>query len=230
MRTDIQNYYETNRYLDNIIEDHEYLKRDSVIMKVKKDNTWFVCNRNSDDFDNIFNDKYVKFWEVNNISYLNFSNCDNIEFLCILPLDNYNKRHQTILNKYKQKYIDELLIKNIELSNKDMTGIKKQYRNIYYEQWKEFLETLNHIEHLEEKIYDYSKKIFYAPKDKEWFYEMTRDTIWKHKKWNKEQKVIFIILRDYIRFRKYTLKSKYPFDKGNIKNKIKRLIRNFYKP
>lgn len=77
MKTDIQIYYDTNRNLDNIVPDYEYAERDSVIMKVKKDNTWFVCNRNSDDFDTIFNDKYVAFWEIDSISYLAFSNCDN---------------------------------------------------------------------------------------------------------------------------------------------------------
>jgi len=211
------------------MKEDDDIQRYSIIMKVKKDNTWFICNRNSNDFDSIFNDKYVKFWEIGNISSLKFSECDSVEILEYVPLDNYNRRHQTILNEYKQKYIDKMSLEDIELSNKSMTQIKKQYRNIYYEQYKDLLKSLKDIESINDKIYEYAKKLFYTDKDNSWFYEMTRDEIWRNKKWSKEQKVIFIILRDHIYYKKYHLKTHYPFYKGQIKHEINSLVRKIYK-
>lgn len=204
----------------------KYNNRESYILKVKKDNCYFICNRNSDDFDNIFNDKYVKFWEVNKVSQLKFSNADFCEILQILPLDNYKRRHQNILNDIKQKYIDELQISNIELSNKQMTNIRQSYRNIYYQQFIDFLTIKHNINNLYDKLYDYGKKIFYKSNNHS-FFMMTYDEIWHNDKLTDEEKVICIILRDYIYDMKYNKHSKYPFLKGNIKYTINHLIRIF---
>lgn len=207
----------------------ELNKRESYILKVKKDNCYFICNRNSEDFDNIFNDKYVRFWEVNNVSQLSFSNADFCYILEIVQLDNYKRRHQNILNIIKKKYIDELQLNDIELSNKQMTDIRKSYRSIYYKQFIDFLTIKHNIENLDKKLYDYGKRIFYKTNNNS-FFNMTYDEIWHNEKLTDEQKVICIMLRDYIHRRKYETLSKYPFDKGNIKWRIKYIIKYFDRP
>lgn len=208
---------------------NDYIERESYILKVKKDNCYFICNRNSEDFDLIFRDKYVQFWEVNKVSQLNFSDADFCEILSILPLDNYKRRHQNILNDIKKRYIDELQLNNIELSNKQMTNIRKSYRSLYYRQFIDFQAVKHNINNLYDKIYDYGKRMFYKSNNDS-FFNMTYDEIWHNEKLTDEQKVICIMLRKYIYNMKYIKKSKYPFNKGNIKSTINRLIWKFDRP
>lgn len=68
------------------------------------------------------------------------------------------------------------------------------------------------------------KKIFYK-KGNENFFTLSREEIWNidNPDFSKEQKIIFIILRDYIKEKKQ-LKYYYPFIKGSIKNTINKLI------
>ena len=209
--------------------DENIKNRNSLILKVKKDNSYFICNRNSQDFDNIFHDKYVKFWEVNKVSNLKFTEADFCEILEIVPLDNYKRRHQNILNDIKKKYIDELQLSDIELSNKQMTNIRKSYRNIYYKQFVDFIIIKHSIINLSDKLYDYGKRMFYKSNNNS-FFDMTYDEIWHSSKFTDEQKVICIMLRNYIYNMKYERKSKYPFVKGNVKNTIKWLIKSFDRP
>ena len=202
------------------------VNRTTLILKVKKDNTWFVCNRNSDDFDNIFKDKYVKFWEVTKPDDLKFSNCDICNILTELPYDNFNKRHQKLINPVKQTFIECLNCDNTELSNKQFNNIKNTYRHIYYNQYKEFIRIKNNIEDIEEKVYNYAKKIFYSkPKLKKYYY-WSYDYIWHNTVFNDEQKVILIILRNHL-LRRSTDLSYHPFEKGYIKKTIKYLIEKY---
>lgn len=217
----------------NILENNnvydEFHNRESYILKVKKDDAYFICNRNSDDFDTIFKDKYVRFWEVDEVWQLNMSDVDLCSILSVLPLDNYKLRHQTILNNIKKRYIDELQLKDIELSNKQMATIRKTYRTIYHEQFKEFLSIKHKIQNLDKKLYEYGKRLFYK-NNNESFFDMTYDEIWHYDKLTDDQKVICIILRNYIYNKKYVYKEKYPFIKGKVNKTINMLIKEFNKP
>lgn len=199
-------------------------ERCSIIFQITKDNTSFICNRNSDGFEQIFSDKYVRFWEVKELSSLNMIDADDCKILEIIHLSNYNLKDQKLLNKIKQKWIDELQVEEIQLSNKQFATIKKGYRNYYHELYNNFRNELYKIENINDKIYEYAKKIFYK-ENNQWFYKMSNFDIWNDDRLNNEQKVICILLKNYLLDAKYIKKQKYPFT-TNIKRQIKILISN----
>lgn len=204
------------------------MERDSIIFKVTKDNYSFICNRNSDNFDSIFKDKYVKFWQVEELSELNFLDVDELKILEIIPISNYKRKDQKLLNEIKQKYINELNLNEEEISNKQFMEIKNNYRNYYYEEYRQFRKLL--LENRDEiclDIYDYAKRIYFKSNN-DWFYEMSNYDIWISEKYNIKQKLICIILKDYLKNRKHK-KEKLPFTQGRVKKTIHNLINDYTK-
>lgn len=206
------------------------LFRCSYILKINIANYCFICNRNSEDYSSIFRDKYVKWWESNKLCDLDLSDeGTNIQILEVINLDNFKLRHQKELNIIKKQYIDEFnaVEEDKELSNKLFNDYKQNYRKLYKAMYRDFIYTLRNIDNIHNKIYEYGKKLFYK-KDNDWFFNMTRENIWKENRFSEEQKVILILLRDYIKERRNN-NEQYPFTKGMVKWRIKNIIKIYDK-
>lgn len=209
------NYYDhdENYYNDY---DNEHEPRFTLILKVKLDDNIFICNRNSKDWDNIFNDKYVKWWESNLIDIMKFTTIDNCEILEILyDYDNYNKRHQKLINPIKEKYIEQFNAKCLDdntLSNVLFNNIKNNYRTKYKIQYNDFKLVVDKLGNdIYSLLYENAKKLFFN-KSERFFLTLSRERIWNVQTRSLETKVCYIILRDYI---KYMIEheSKMPFNK-----------------
>lgn len=213
------NYSDSYEY-DNYEYDNYEKTRYTIILKVTLDNNIFICNRNSDDYDNIFNDKYVKWWESNLVEIMKFTTIDNCEILEILyDYDNYNKRHQKLINPIKEKYIKQFNAKSIDdnaLSNVLFNNIKNNYRTKYKIQYNDFKLVVDKLgSDIYSLLYENAKKLFFS-KSERYFLTLSRERIWNIQTRNLETKVCYIIMRDYI---KYMIenKSKMPFNKENRK-------------
>lgn len=206
--------------------DEKIPERDTYIIEFIKNNTKFICNRNSDMYDRIFNDKYVKFWEVDEISALSTYACDNWYIVQILEgIDNFNKRHQKYINEIKKQYIKDAIDADEKLSNLQFTESVKAYRKFYKEQYYDFIHKLINIEHLYDKLYDMSKKLFY--KDNiDYLKTTTYWNIWNDERMTYEQRILVIMLRNYICNRKIN-GNKYPYPKGYVKRTINEIIKIF---
>ena len=213
------NYNDSYEY-DNYEYDNYEKTRYTIILKITLDNNIFICNRNSDDYDNIFNDKYVKWWESNLVDIMKFTTIDNCEILEILyDYDNYNKRHQKLINPIKEKYIEQFNAKSIDdnaLSNVLFNNIKNNYRTKYKIQYNDFKLVVDKLgRDIYSLLYENAKKLFFS-KSERYFLTLSRERIWNIQTRNLENKVRYKIMRDYI---KYMIenKSKMPFNKENRK-------------
>lgn len=209
------NYDDSYNY-DNYNYDNEEKSRYTVILKVTLDDNIFICNRNSDDYNNVFNDKYVKWWESNLVDIMKFTTIDNCEILEFLyDYDNYNKRHQKLINPIKEKYIEQFNAKSLDdnaLSNVLFNNIKNNYRTKYKIQYNDFKLVMDKLGHdIYSLLYENAKKLFFN-KSERYFLTLSRERIWNIQTRSLETKVCYIILRDYI---KYMIdhESKIPFNK-----------------
>ena len=81
---------------------------------------------------------------------------------------------------------------------------------------------------LEDKLYDIAKKLFYKENNMSYLENSRYWDIWTDKRISIEQRILVIMLRDYIYDRKIK-KFKYPFDKKQIKRTINNIISSFKK-
>lgn len=224
----MRGYYSSG--YDRHINEHEYKyneyeDRYTFIMKLYCDGTYFICNRNSEDFDNVFNDKYVKFWEVNQLSSLKISECKGVDIIETLDYDNRNRRHQKYINVVKEKHIKELVNEGYNLSNKELMNINKSYRHYYqneYYEFKKMVIDMNRDPSFINILYDISKKMYFNDNNGG-FFNRSRYDIWKDKRLNNTVKVCSIILRDYVYYQKKYKRMLY-INKKLIRKTLRELI------
>lgn len=212
---DIKDDYHNDEYQDDY-DNKNRNNRYTLILKVKLEENIFICNRNSRDYDNIFNDRYVKWWESDLVDIMNFSNIDECEILQILPYDNYKLRHQSLINPIKQEFIQLYNAKCYDdevLSNIMFNNVKNNYRTKYKIQYKEFIHIIDDMGDNKHKLlYETAKKMYYNKSEK-YFLSLSRERIWHTQNRTFETKACYIILRDYLKHRidnGYNL----PFDKN----------------
>ena len=211
------------------MDNYDDVERHSYIIEFVKDGKKFICNRNSDMYTNIFKDKYVSFWGIEDISELDTESCDMLNIVKILyGISNYNKQEQKYINIIKKEYIDDAIENDEELLNLQFVESTKAYRKYYKDQYKKFLSELWHIKDLEDKLYDMAKKLFYKENNMSYLENSRYWDIWTDKRISIEQRILVIMLRDYIYDRKIK-KFKYPFDKKQIKRTINNIISSFKK-
>ena len=224
--------HNTNCYREDLYKanyNDEYEPRYTLILKVTLEDNIFICNRNSKDYDNIFNDKYVKWWESNFVDIMKFSNIDNCETLEILDYDNHNLRHQKLINPIKEKYIQKYNAKYVDdktLSNVLFNNIKDNYRTKYKIQYKDFKLIVDKLSNnIYQLLYENAKKLYFN-KSERYFLNLSRERIWHSPNRLLETKVCYIILRDYL-LNRINNNYKMPFDKNErkIKDTIDMLLK-----
>lgn len=199
--------------------------RDTYILEFVKDNTKFICNRNSSDFDRIFEDKYIKFWEIDEIYELSLSDCKYCNILAVLEgMHNYNKCHQKQINEIKKKYINGHIEADVKLANIQLAYTIKSYRIFYMKQYDLFFDKMNCIHNIEDKLYEMAKKLFYKNNNIEYLCK-SKWNIWNDERLSYEQRILIMILKNYIYKLKKNQRCRYPFAKGVIKDTIKYLIK-----
>lgn len=214
MNNDNYNSYDYNDdYNDN------YESRYTLILKVKLDDNIFICNRNSKDYDNIFNDKYVKWWESDLVDIMKFSNIDDCEILEILDYDNYNLCHQKLINPIKKKYIEKYNAKYLDdktIANVMFNSVKENYRTKYKIQYKDFRLIVDKLGNdIYKLLYENAKKLYFN-KSERYFLTLSRERIWHAPNRSLETKICYIILRDYL-LKRISDNCELPFDKNERK-------------
>ncbi len=205
---------------------YDFEERKSLILFVKQNESCFVCNRNSDMWNLIFNDKYVNFWNPNDVECSMNINDGEVELLEICDCDNYNLRDQKYLNERKKYWIDKLQTEeyeDAEWANVMLNKSINNYRSKYYNMYVDFRHCIDNIPNLIDRCYKLAKKLYFKDNNT-WFLEMNNLDIWNYDKINKEDRAICIILCNYLLNRR-NKKYKYPFDSGDIRYIIKYLIK-----
>lgn len=194
----------------------------SLILKVKKNNSIFICNRNGVN-ENYFYyyDKYIKWWELDCECGINIEDC-SLEILEIVPLGNKNKEDQTLLNGIKRVWIEKIkdsqdedtiicnsVLKQYEDFRRIMRNDFKYYRNIFRSMRKK-------------EIYEVVKKLWSLPIQERIKWLNTKRIIIDKISGNNQSKAVLMFMRDYLRER---VNEKYPFPYGEMYNIISN-IRN----
>lgn len=195
----------------------------SYIIRVTSGDYDFICNRNDETFYTLFNDKWVNFWEVKDAYKITDWNIDGIRILETVELSNYNKKDQVYLNSLKKKYIDEYNLKSEpdkKLSNLLFNECLTNYRRNYRNQFKDFKTVFENGINFN-KIYEIGKRLYFT--EDYYILLMKRDEIWNMPDVDKETKAYYIILREYLNWRRVN-GYRLPFDKGNIYYLVIRLL------
>lgn len=201
-------------------------ERDSYILlcKYKEGDKLFqfICNRNSWDFNQLYNDKYIRWFEYENIPSVMNIDKNNVEILeTLYGVDNYERRHQkSILNPKKKEWLEAIVDSqddNEIITNKVIKNYKHSIRQLIF---KRYWAIRNHIMCMSsDRIYEIIKQIWFndvlmKELDKQKYKFMSNKTEMN------EIGVVAIVFRDYL-LRKKRNKEKYPFPKGcNIKKII----------
>ena len=206
--------------------EEDFPERDSYILLCKYtegDNIFqFICNRNSWDFKQLYNDKYIRWFEYANIPSVMNIDKNNIEILeTLYGVDNYDRRHQKdILNPKKKKWLEAIVDSqddNEVITNKVIKDYKHSIRQLIQ---KRYWTIRKHITEMStDRIYEIIKQI--------WFNDILMKELDKPRYMfmaNKSEMndigVVAIVFRDYLLRRKRN-KDKYPFTKGcKIRNII----------
>lgn len=164
----------------------------------------FICNRSSSssEFNTVFNDKYIKFFELEKLDYMDI-NSSSFEILDTLDLENVNNADQKQINIIKKKYINELVAEEDEiicnkLLNNNITKIKQCYRLHFKNLFSNIINEANNLlyENSFQSIYDeHIKKL--------WFYKL--DYILSTPKWaikldNDKDTALAILLKDSFKY------------------------------
>lgn len=206
--------------------DTEFCERDSYILLCKyiENNTvyQFICNRNSWDFNQLYNDKYIKWFEYDNIpSIMDIDKSDVTILETLNGVDNFERRHQKdILNPCKKEWMNKIIDTkddNEIITNKVIKNHKESIRQIIS---KRYLLIKKHILDMDiNRIYEIIKQI--------WFNERLMKELNKprykfmsNKTEMNDVGVVAIVFKNYLLTRKNN-NERFPFNKGS---KIRKII------
>lgn len=209
----------------------ELKKRDSFILLCKyiEDEITFnfVCNRNSQDFTQLYNDKYIRWFEYENIPSIMEIDTSSVEILeTLYNIDNYNHRHQKdILNPCKKKWLDRINESKDDdevITNKVIKNCQKSIRQLIHQRFDMICENIHSLSN--DSIYEIIKQIWFNERLMKEL-DKPRYKFMSNKKEMTDIGVVAIVFKDYLLDRKKTGK-KLPFEKGtNINKTIYNVIR-----
>ena len=191
-----------------------------VVERTETYTKMYICNRNSKFVEDLFFDKYVKWFEIDKMDVM--YGC-NLQILEVLPYDNSNHRHQKQINIVKRKYIEEYsaLDENsttVKLCNSLFNTSSKNFRKIWRTNYNIVFDTIHKISINE--IYNYIKQIWFS--NYKYMLLKPRHVIFSNSSIDIKTKVIMLAFKTYLSER-ISNKCKYPFDIED-KKRIPRII------
>ena len=202
----------------------KFSKNSTLIFKaVERTETYtkiYICNRSSNFVEDLFFDKYVKWFEIDKMDVM--YGC-NLQILEELPYDNFNHRHQKQINVVKRKYIEEYsaLDENshtVKLCNSLFNKSSKNYRKIWKDNYNYIFNSIYSMSKSE--IYDCIKQIWFG--HYKYMLLKPRHVIFSNSSIDNDSKVVMLAFKTYLSER-ISKKCKYPFD-INDKKRIPKII------
>lgn len=107
----------------------------------------FICNRGMHYFNGVYNDKYIKWFENDDLAKMNELNCD-FEILYTLDIDNTNRQSQKEINKIKKSLIKKYNALNEDndsklLCNAMLNNAVKKFRKVYKDNYNTVIATIS---------------------------------------------------------------------------------------
>ena len=107
----------------------------------------FICNRGMHYFNGVYNDKYIKWFENDDLAKMNELNCD-FEILYTLDIDNTGRQSQKEINKIKKSLIKKYNALNEDndsklLCNAMLNNAIKKFRKVYKDNYNTVIATIS---------------------------------------------------------------------------------------
>ena len=172
----------------------------------------FIYNRGSDYIGNLFFDKYVRWFELYELSGM--YSC-GIEILEHVNIDNTKRKNQKKINDIKRKYIEKYNsskanTKNETLCNKQLNTSGYNFRNHWKKNYDIVFDTIMKMQSERNKIYNVIKDIWKAPYRHMLF--KPKYIIFSYPGIDIEHRAVMIVFKEYLTDK---IKRKWllPFDK-----------------
>lgn len=107
----------------------------------------FICNRGQHYFKGVYNDRYIKWFENDDLAKMNELNCD-FEILYTLDIDNTGRQSQKEINKIKKSLIKKYNALNEDndsklLCNAMLNNAIKKFRKVYKDNYNTVIATIS---------------------------------------------------------------------------------------
>lgn len=107
----------------------------------------FICNRGQHYFKGVYNDRYIKWFENDDLAKMNELNCD-FEILYTLDIDNTGRQNQKEINKIKKSLIKKYNALNEDndsklLCNAMLNSAIKKFRKVYKDNYNTVIATIS---------------------------------------------------------------------------------------
>ena len=109
----------------------------------------FICNRGMHYFNGVYNDRYIKWFENDDLAKMNELNCD-FEILYTLDIDNTGRQSQKEINKIKKSLIKKYNAQNEDndsklLCNAMLNNAVKKFRKVYKDNYNTVIATISNM-------------------------------------------------------------------------------------
>lgn len=191
-----------------------------VVERTETYTKMYICNRSSKFVEDLFFDKYVKWFEIDKMDAM--YGC-NLQILDELPYDNFNHRHQKQINVVKRKYIEEYsaLDENsntVKLCNSLFNTSSKNFRKMWKDNYNIVFDTIRTMS--TDEIYNYIKQIWFS--NYKYVLLKPRHVIFSNSSIDDKTKIVMLVFKTYLS-KRISNKCKYPFDIVD-KKRIPRII------
>ena len=158
----------------------------------------FIYNRGSDYVGYLFSDKYVRWFELYELSGM--YSC-GIEILAHVNIDNTRRKNQKKINDIKRKYIEKYNAskanaKNETLCNKQLNTSGYNFRNSWKKNYDLVFDTIMKMQSERNKIYNVIKDIWKAPYRHMLF--KPKYLIFSYPGIDIEHKAVMIVFKEYL--------------------------------
>ena len=158
----------------------------------------FIYNRGSDYIGYLFSDKYVRWFELYELSGM--YSC-GIEILEHVNIDNTRRKNQKKINDIKRKYIEKYNAskantKNETLCNKQLNTSGYNFRNHWKKNYDLVFDTIMKMQSERNKIYNVIKDIWKAPYKHMLF--KPKYLIFSYPGIDIEHKAVMIVFKEYL--------------------------------
>ena len=158
----------------------------------------FIYNRGSDYIGYLFSDKYVRWFELYELSGM--YSC-GIEILEHVNIDNTRRKNQKKINDIKRKYIDKYNAskannKNETLCNKQLNTSGYNFRNSWKKNYDLVFDTIMKMQSERNKIYNVIKDIWKAPYKHMLF--KPKYLIFSYPGTDIEHRAVMIVFKEYL--------------------------------